>query len=132
MCLSPSPVCKLFSGCNARSCSSVALRIPSLVLAVAVVAPRSPRRVLLMPLADQVRLMVLTDPDLLKGRDPVEACRRAVAGGATIIQVRLKDAAPREVLTLAVALVGALAVPVLVNDRVGGALAARGARPHLR
>jgi thiamine-phosphate pyrophosphorylase len=84
-----------------------------------------------MALADQLRLMVLTDADLLKGRDPVEACRQAVVGGATMIQVRLKDAAPREVLTLAVALVGALAVPVLVNDRVDVALAAGAAGAHL-
>src|SRR2546422_6665278 len=124
MALSTSSGWKPFACCNARSSSSVALRIASLVLAVAVVAPRSPRRVLLMALADQLRLMVLTDADLLKGRDPVEACRRAVAGGATMIQVRLKDAAPREGLILAVALVGALAVPILVNDRVDVALAA--------
>ena len=48
-----------------------------------------------------------------------------------MIQVRLKDAAPREVLILAVALVGALAVPVLVNDRVDVALAAGAAGAHL-
>src|SRR5437660_7486050 len=84
-----------------------------------------------MALADQLRLMVLTDAGLLKGRDPVEACRRAVAGGATMIQVRLKDAAPREVLILAVALVGALPVPVIVNDRVDVALAAGAAGAHL-
>src|SRR5437899_2700886 len=132
MALSTSSGWKPFACCNARSSSSVALRIASLVLAVAVVAPRSPRRVLLMALADQWRLMVLTDADLLKGRDPVEACRRAVAGGATMIQVRLKDAAPREVLILAVALVGALAVPILVNDRVDVALAAAAAGAQLR
>jgi len=60
--------------------------------------------------------MVLTDAGLLKGRDPVEACRRAVAGGATIVQVRHKGAPAREVAALARALVGALAVPILVND----------------
>src|SRR5438093_10742534 len=120
-----------FASWSARNSSAVASRIASRVLAAAVVAPRSPRRVLLMALADQLRLMVLTDADLLKGRDPVEACRRAVAGGATMIQVRLKDAAPREVLILAVALVGALAVPVLVNDRVDVALAAGAAGAHL-
>src|SRR5437773_6681472 len=60
-------------------------------------------------------------------------CRRAAAGGegATIIQVRLKDAPPREVLALARALVGALAVPVIVNDRVDVALAAGAAGAHL-
>jgi thiamine-phosphate pyrophosphorylase len=84
-----------------------------------------------MALVDQVRLMVITDAALLKGRDPVTACRQAVAGGATIIQVRLKDAAPRDMLALARALVGALSVPVIVNDRVDVALAAGAAGTHL-
>src|SRR2546428_8371207 len=79
-----------------------------------------------MALADQLRLMVLTDAGLLKGRDPVEACRRAVAGGATIVEGRQKGAPARELAALARALVGALSVPVLVNDRVGVALAAGG------
>jgi len=86
-----------------------------------------------MVLGRQLRLMVITDSGLLKGPDPVEMCRRAAAGGegATIIQVRLKDAPPREVLALARALVGALAVPVIVNDRVDVALAAGAAGAHL-
>ena len=84
-----------------------------------------------MALVDQVRLMVITDAALLKGRDPVTACRQAVARGATMIQVRLKDAPAREVLALARALVGALGVPVIVNDRVDVALAAGAAGAHL-
>lgn len=75
--------------------------------------------------------MVITDAALLKGRDPVEACRRAVAGGATMIQVRLKGAPAGEVATLARALVAALAVPVLVDDRVDVALAAGAAGAHV-
>src|SRR5213593_1206600 len=71
---------------RARSSSSVASRIASLVFAVAVVAPRSPRRIFVMTLADRLRLMVLTDPVLLQGRDAVEVCRRATAGGATMVQ----------------------------------------------
>src|SRR6267378_3045894 len=94
------------------------------VLVAAVVAPRSPRRILLMALDRQLRLMVITGSGVPKGRDPVETCRRAVAGGATIVQVRLKDAPPGDVVALARALVGALAVPVIVNDRVDVALAA--------
>src|SRR2546421_8395393 len=132
MALSPSSGWKPFACCNARSSSSVALRIAALVLARAVVAPRRPRRILLMALADQLRLMVLTDAGLLKGRDPVEACRRAVAGGATSVEVRHKGAPARELAALARALVGALSVPVLVNDRVDVALAAGGAGAHLR
>src|SRR3989442_15379017 len=84
-----------------------------------------------MALADQLRLMVLTDAGLLKGRDPVEACRRAVAGGATIGQGRHKGAPAREGAALAPAPVGALPVPVLVNDRVDVALVAGAAGAHL-
>src|SRR5438128_2757958 len=133
MALSTSSGRKPFASWSARNSSAVASRIAWPVFAAAVVAPRSPRRVLLMALGRQLRLMVITDSGLLKGRDPVEICRRAAAGGegATIIQVRLKDAPPREVLALARALVGALAVPVIVNDRVDVALAAGAAGAHL-
>src|SRR3989449_11044316 len=58
-----------FASWSARNSSAVASRIASRVLAAAVVAPRSPRRILLMALADQLRLMVITDAALLKGRD---------------------------------------------------------------
>jgi thiamine-phosphate pyrophosphorylase len=84
-----------------------------------------------MALADQLRLMVITDPVLLKGRDPVAVCRAAVQGGATVIQVRWKDGVPAEILELTRALVAALPVPVLVNDRVDIALAAGAAGAHL-
>src|SRR6266576_3205112 len=103
---------------SARNSSAVASRIAWPVLAGAVVAPRSPRRVLLMGLAGQLRLMVITDAGVLKGRDPVEACRRATAGGATMIQVRLKDAPPEEVVALARAPAG---TPVI---GIGGVTAA--------
>jgi len=75
--------------------------------------------------------MVITDPVLLQGRDPVDVCRAAVRGGATMVQVRWKDAPPRDTLALARALVAALPVPVLVNDRVDVALAVGAAGAHL-
>ena len=75
--------------------------------------------------------MVLTDPVLLRGRDAVDVCLRATAGGATMVQVRWKDATPMGLLQLARALVLALPVPVLVNDRVDVALAAGAAGAHL-
>jgi len=84
-----------------------------------------------MSLADQLRLMVITDPVLLKGREAVAVCRSAVQGGATMIQVRWKDGTPAEVLELTRALVAALPVPVLVNDRADVALAAGAAGVHL-
>jgi thiamine-phosphate pyrophosphorylase len=84
-----------------------------------------------MSLADQLRLMVITDPVLLRGRDAVAVCRAAVTGGATLVQVRWKDGAPAEIFELTSALVAALPVPVLVNDRVDIALAAGAAGAHL-
>jgi len=84
-----------------------------------------------MALADQLRLMVITDPVLLQGRDAVAVCGHAVAGGATMIQVRWKDGVPADVLELTRALVAALSVPVLVNDRADIALAAGAAGAHL-
>lgn len=84
-----------------------------------------------MTLAEQLRLMVLTDAVLLKGRDPVAACRDAVRGGATMVQVRHQTAPPRALIELTRALVAALAVPVLVNDRVDVALVAGAAGAHL-
>jgi thiamine-phosphate diphosphorylase len=84
-----------------------------------------------MALVDQLRLMVITDPVLLKGRDTVAVLRQAVAGGATMVQVRWKDGTPAEILELTRALVAALPVPVLVNDRVDIALAAGAAGAHL-
>jgi thiamine-phosphate pyrophosphorylase len=84
-----------------------------------------------MALADQLRLMVITDPVLLKGRDAVAVCRAAAQGGATMIQVRWKDGTAAEILELTRALVAALPVPVLVNDRADIALAAGAAGAHL-
>ncbi len=75
--------------------------------------------------------MVITDAALLKGRDPAGVCLAAVRGGATMVQVRWKDAAPRDLLALTEALVRALPVPVIVNDRADVALAAGAAGAHL-
>ena len=75
--------------------------------------------------------MVLTDPDLLKGRDAVDVCRRIAAAGATMIQVRWKNGTPTAIAALTRSLVAALTVPVLVNDRVDIALAAGAAGAHL-
>ena len=61
--------------------------------------------------------MLVTDDRLLAGRDVVELARRAVAGGVTLVQLRLKRAGARELVDLARRLREALPVPVLVNDR---------------
>lgn len=55
----------------------------------------------------------------------------AVRGGATCIQLRLKNATPREVVDVARALVHGVTVPVIVNDRADIALAAGAAGVHV-
>jgi thiamine-phosphate pyrophosphorylase len=75
--------------------------------------------------------MLVTDDRLVEGRDLIALAREAVAGGVTSVQLRLKRASPREQVGLARALVGALRVPVLVNDRPDVAIAAGAAGVHL-
>lgn len=82
-------------------------------------------------LAARLRLMLVTDDRLLQGRDLVTVCRAAVEGGVTCVQLRLKQASPRELLDAARSLIVALAVPVLINDRLDVALAAGAAGVHL-
>ncbi len=75
--------------------------------------------------------MLVTDDALLEGRDAVELARAAVRGGVTAVQLRLKRATAREQAALARALVSAISVPLLVNDRPDVALAAGAAGVHL-
>ena len=82
-------------------------------------------------IADHLRLMLILDIPLLAGRDPVEVALAAAKGGATSVQLRWKGGGDREVVALARRLREALPVPVLVNDRLDIALAARAAGVHL-
>jgi thiamine-phosphate pyrophosphorylase len=75
--------------------------------------------------------MLVTDDRLVEGRDLVALGLAAERGGATAVQLRLKRASPRELVERARALVAALRVPVLVNDRPDVALAAGAAGVHL-
>lgn len=75
--------------------------------------------------------MLVTDDILVPTEGLVEACRAAVRGGVTSVQLRLKRAGPRELVILARELVAAVPVPVLVNDRLDVALAAGAAGVHL-
>jgi thiamine-phosphate pyrophosphorylase len=81
--------------------------------------------------AAHLRLMLVTDDRLLAGRDIAEACREAVEGGVTCIQLRLKQVAPAELVTIARAVIAAVPVPVLINDRLDVALAAGAVGVHL-
>ncbi|HEX6669222.1 MAG TPA: thiamine phosphate synthase [Gemmatimonadales bacterium] len=75
--------------------------------------------------------MLVTDDRLAAGRDLVALARAAERGGVTSVQLRLKQAPPREQTALARALVAALRIPVLVNDRPDVAVAAGAAGVHL-
>jgi thiamine-phosphate pyrophosphorylase len=75
--------------------------------------------------------MLVTDDRLLGGRELVQVALAAERGGITSLQLRLKQAAARELGELVRALVSALHIPVLVNDRPDVALAAGAAGAHL-
>lgn len=75
--------------------------------------------------------MLVTDDRLVSGRDVVALARAAAAGGASAVQLRLKQATARDQVALARELVAALAIPVLVNDRPDVAIAAGAAGVHL-
>ena len=81
--------------------------------------------------AASLALMLVTDDELPAARELVEICRMAVAGGATAIQLRRKRADARTLAEEARALIAALPVPVLVNDRLDVALAVGAAGVHL-
>jgi thiamine-phosphate pyrophosphorylase len=78
-----------------------------------------------------VRLMLVTDDRLVRGRDLISLAQAAERGGATSVQLRLKQATARELAQLARGLVQALRIPVLVNDRPDIAIAAGAAGAHL-
>lgn len=78
-----------------------------------------------------LRLVAITD-DTIEARPTLVArAAAAVRGGATSIQLRLKNADPREVVDIARELVLAVPVPVIVNDRADIALAAGAAGVHV-
>jgi thiamine-phosphate pyrophosphorylase len=71
--------------------------------------------------APDVRLYVVTDPDLVPTASLVEACLGAVSGGATLVQLRDKYVSDEELLAQAIGLRDALVphgVLLVVNDRV--------------
>src|SRR5215207_3123428 len=120
---------------SARSSSSVAARISPASLRVTVVAPRIPCRragdVMGHNVASLVRLMLVTDDHLVRGRDLVQTALAAQRGGITSLQLRLKQTLGRELVATVRSLVAALQVPVLVNDRPDIAIAAGAAGVHL-
>ncbi len=81
-----------------------------------------------------LRLYVLADPAQAGGKPLAEVAAAAVRGGATLVQLRNKTGATRELVEQARAIKLALAgtgVPLLVNDRVDVALVAEADGVHL-
>lgn len=80
---------------------------------------------------DIVRLIAITDALHGNAANLVERARDAEAGGATCIQLRLKDVTPRELAEIARSMIAALTVPLIINDRADVALAVGAAGCHL-
>jgi thiamine-phosphate pyrophosphorylase len=84
-----------------------------------------------MAFLDELRLLAIAGPPVLEPARLVDACRVAVEGGVTAVQLRVKDAPAASLLHLAESLRAALPVPVWVNDRADVALAAGASGVHL-
>ena len=80
------------------------------------------------------RVYLVTDRELCLGRPLEDVVLRAVAGGATMVQLREKEASSRDFLALTRLLVRELhgrGVPLVVNDRADIALAGGAAGLHV-
>ncbi|HKR09281.1 MAG TPA: thiamine phosphate synthase [Gemmatimonadaceae bacterium] len=78
-----------------------------------------------------LRLVAITDDAEDHRPKLIDRVAAAVRGGATSVQVRLKTAAPREVVEITRAIMANVTVPVIVNDRADIALAAGAAGVHV-
>src|SRR2546423_639651 len=78
-----------------------------------------------------LRLVAITDDAEDHRPKLIDRVTAAVRGGATSVQIRLKTAAPREVVEITRAIMAKVTVPVIVNDRADIALAAGAAGVHV-
>jgi thiamine-phosphate pyrophosphorylase len=79
-------------------------------------------------------LYVITDRRTAGGRPLVEVVQAAINGGATVIQLRLKESSTREMLSLGRQLhelTRRVGLPLIVDDRVDVALALQAEGVHL-
>lgn len=77
------------------------------------------------------RLIAIPPADTLAIPALLSACRAAERGGATAVQLRMKDTSAGEQLAAALALRQVLTIPVYVNDRVDVARLAGAVGVHL-
>ena len=85
-------------------------------------------------LREHVRLYVLTDRGVARGRSQGEVVRQAIWGGATMVQLRGKQLTTLQLLEAAREVrrvTGEAGVPFIVNDRVDIALAAEADGVHV-
>lgn len=75
--------------------------------------------------------MLVTDDSLVAGRDLVAVVQAAERGGATSVELRLKAATGRHLAETARALLAAIRMPLLLNDRPDVAIAVGAAGVHL-
>jgi len=75
--------------------------------------------------------MLVTDDALVRGRDLVGLVRAAAQGGITSVQLRLKTASAADLAVAGRALLRAVRIPVILNDRVDVALAIGAHGVHL-
>lgn len=79
-------------------------------------------------------LYVIADPRACAGRPLAEVVGAAIAGGATVVQLRVKEATTREMLLLAEEirwLTAEAGIPFIVNDRADVAVATDADGVHL-
>lgn len=78
-----------------------------------------------------LRFIAITD-NVRDGQNGlIERCAAAAHGGATCIQLRLKEVSARDLAALTHELVRAVGVPIIVNDRADVAIACGAAGVHL-
>lgn len=85
-------------------------------------------------LRDALRLYLVTDASLTRGRPLADVVAQAVQGGATCVQLREKNANTRDFLAQAMILQQLLVprgIPLVINDRIDIALACGAAGVHL-
>lgn len=78
-----------------------------------------------------LRLVAITDDAEDRRATLVDRVVAAVHGGATSVQVRLKNATAREVVEVTRSIMSKVSVPVIVNDRADIALVAGAAGVHV-
>lgn len=79
-------------------------------------------------------LYLVSDRDVLKGRDLCEAVEQSIKGGVTLVQLREKDTSSLDFYNLAVAvkkITDKYNVPLIINDRIDIALAVDAAGVHV-